>query len=68
LQEVQILDREPNEDILFKDIASGWGTAAYVKGGTLEEITVDVHPERVAAAIVRMGQERYCTSQASTDP
>ena len=55
LQEVRILDREPDEDILFKEITRGWGTAVYVKGGKLEEITVNAHPKRVATAFVRMG-------------
>lgn len=46
LQEVCCPDLGPDESIVFKEVTRQWGTAVYVKGSALDEITVNEQPNR----------------------
>ena len=58
LQEVCPPPLEDGEALLFEEIRNGWGTALYGKGVSLNKVSLEGYPGRVAAALVQMQGEQ----------
>lgn len=58
LQEFSPPNLEKDENLLFKPIYQGWGTALYSRSTKLEEIRFNIYPARVVAAQLRVSRRK----------